>query len=273
MFPPPDPPCARPPSARPPLPQTPCLGPPSAGPPLRQTAQNFALVFTSPAPNFALFLSLGVFSLNFGGVFEGRDTQTCTFGLSGYPSSPHPSGRGPPGSHFFCPYVPHFIIFSFILFCAFFYCFCQDQLSFPAMQVTSSHVPIWFHFPASYDEYTALVKFGNVASEHVKRAISVVQPQLSAAQQNHVAEQQNRVGPHHPAWMSHHTGGSRQGHPRYTGAQKWEGRGWPDQEISQSAAAHRHVMQKLFNRVMSPKHAKTTNTIDEHKRSTRERRV
>ena len=45
---------------------------------------------------------------------------------------------------------------------------CQDQLSFPAMQVTSSHVSIWFHFPASYDEYTALVKFGNVASEHVK---------------------------------------------------------------------------------------------------------
>ena len=26
--------------------------------------------------------SLGVFSLNFGGVFEGRDPQMCTFGLS-----------------------------------------------------------------------------------------------------------------------------------------------------------------------------------------------
>ena len=37
----------------------------------------------SPAPIFALSLSLGVFSLNFGGVFEGRDNQTCTFGLSG----------------------------------------------------------------------------------------------------------------------------------------------------------------------------------------------
>ena len=61
----------------------------------------------------------------------------------------------------------------------------------------------------------------NVASEHVKRA-SAVQPQLSAAQQNPSAEKQNRVGAlvtHHPAWMSHHTGGSRQGHPRYTGAQ------------------------------------------------------
>ena len=84
-----------------------------------------------------------------------------------------------------------------------------------------------------------MVKFGNVAIEHVKSAISVVQPQLSAAQQNPSAEQKNRVGAfgtHHPAWMSHHTGGSRQGHPRYTSAQQWEGRGWPDQEIGQSAA-------------------------------------
>ena len=114
------------------------------------------------------------------------------------------------------------------------------------MQVTSSHVSIWFDFLASYDVYTALVKFGNVASEHVKSAISVVQPQLSAAQQKPSAVQQNRVGAlvtHHPAWMSHHTGGSRQGHPRYTGAQQWEGHGWPDQEISQSAA-HRHTKCK-----------------------------
>ena len=50
----------------------------------------------------------------------------------------------------------------------FFICFCQDQLNFPAMQVTSCHVSIWCHLLASYDEYTALVKFGNVASEHVK---------------------------------------------------------------------------------------------------------
>ena len=123
---------------------------------------------------------------------------------------------------------------------------CQVQLSVPAMQVTSSHVSIWYDFLASYDEYTALVKFGNVTSEHVKSAISVVQPQLSAAQQKPSAVQQNRVGAlvtHHPAWMSHHTGGSRQGHPRYTGAQQWEGRGWPDQEISQSAA-HRYTKCK-----------------------------
>ena len=107
------------------------------------------------------------------------------------------------------------------------------------MQVTSSHVSIWFDFPASYDEYTALVKFGNVACEHVKSAISVVQPQLSAVQQNRVGA----VVTHHLAWMSHHTGGSRQGRLRYTGAQQWEGRGWPDQEISQSAA-HRHTKCK-----------------------------
>ena len=114
------------------------------------------------------------------------------------------------------------------------------------MQVTSSHVSIWYDFLASYVEYTALVKFGNVASEHVKSAISVVQPQLSAAQQKPSAVQQNRVGAlvtHHPAWMSHHTGGTGQGHPRHTGAQQWESRGWPDQEISQSAA-HRHTKCK-----------------------------
>ena len=30
-------------------------------------------------------------------------------------------------------------------------------------------------------------------------------------------------------WMSHHPSGSRQGHPRYTGAVTTECRGWPDQ--------------------------------------------
>ena len=123
---------------------------------------------------------------------------------------------------------------------------CLSKTFKNVRKVTSSHVSIWYDFLASYDEYTALVKFGNVASEHVKSAISVVQPQLSAAQQKPSAVQQNRVGAlvtHHPAWMSHHTGGSRQGHPRYTGAQQWEGRGWPDQEISQSAA-HRHTKCK-----------------------------
>ena len=33
------------------------------------------------------------------------------------------------------------------------------------------HVSTWF-VPASYDEYTALVKSGNVASKHVTQAVS-----------------------------------------------------------------------------------------------------
>ena len=152
----------------------------------------------------------------------------------------------------------------------FFWC-CQVQLSVPAMQVTSSHVSIWFDFLASYDEYTALVKFGNVASEHVKSAISVVQPQLSAAQQKPSAVQQNRVGAlvtHHPAWMSHHTSGSRQGHPRYnrcpTVGRPWVARSG-DQPISSSSS---HEMQKLFNRVMSPRHAtrRTTRSMSTNDR-------
>ena len=52
------------------------LGPLSAGPPLhwtRRTAQNFALFFPSPAPFRSFCVSLGVFSLNFGGVFEGQN--------------------------------------------------------------------------------------------------------------------------------------------------------------------------------------------------------
>ena len=95
-------PCANRPPPDPPLPRT----------PLRRTAQNFALFFPSPAPIFALFfslwgssrvflslsggrlvsfflsggfllsffLSLEAFSWNFGGVFEGRNPQMCSFG-------------------------------------------------------------------------------------------------------------------------------------------------------------------------------------------------
>ena len=52
--------------------------------PLRRTAQNFALFFSSSRHSFILFsLSCWSFSLNFGGVFEDRDPQRCTFGLSG----------------------------------------------------------------------------------------------------------------------------------------------------------------------------------------------
>ena len=69
---------------------------------------------------------------------------------------------------------------------------CQAQLSVPAMQVTSSHVSIWFDLLASYVDYTALVKFGNVASEHVKSAISVVQ--LSSVQRSRNPVQCSRIG-------------------------------------------------------------------------------
>ena len=58
----------------------------------------------------------------------------------------------------------------------------------------------------------------------------MVQPQLSAAQQSPSAVQQNRVGglvTRHPAWMSRPTGGSRQGHPRYTGAKSGKAVGGP----------------------------------------------
>ena len=61
-------------------------GPPSAGPPLHwtplcRTAQNFAL-FSLPPPFLFFSPSLvGLFVV--GGVFENRDPQMCTFGLSG----------------------------------------------------------------------------------------------------------------------------------------------------------------------------------------------
>ena len=62
------------------LPDPPFADPPllDPSPPLRRTAQNFALFFPSPAPIFTFHSSLpllGVFSLNFGGVFEGRDPE------------------------------------------------------------------------------------------------------------------------------------------------------------------------------------------------------
>ena len=65
---------------------------PSPGPPFPCTAQNFALFFSSPAAIRSFLPSLGVFSLNFGGVFEGWDPEMCTFGLSGCRVKP----RAPP---------------------------------------------------------------------------------------------------------------------------------------------------------------------------------
>ena len=63
---------------------------PSPGPP------KISLFFSSLHRKFHSFFSLWeVFSLNFGGVFEGRGAQMCTFGLSGCcvePRRPHQTG-------------------------------------------------------------------------------------------------------------------------------------------------------------------------------------
>ena len=63
---------------------------PSPGPP------SFFTLSRRKIRSFLPFL--GVFSLNFGGVFEGRDPHMCTFGLSGCrvkPRRPHQTGSWP----------------------------------------------------------------------------------------------------------------------------------------------------------------------------------
>ena len=95
-----------------------------------------------------------------------------------------------------------------------------------------------------------MVKFGNVASEHVKSAISVVQPQLSAAQQNPSAKQQNRVGTlvtHHllPG-MSHHTGGSRQGPHGTPVPNSGKAMGGPIRRLASQQLIDTFEMQKLL---------------------------
>ena len=74
-----------------PLRRTPLRRTPSAGPP--------TLFFSLSRNSFILFsLSWWSFSLNFGGVFEDRDPQMCTFGLSGCRVKPRrPHQTGPPG--------------------------------------------------------------------------------------------------------------------------------------------------------------------------------
>ena len=71
-------------------------GLPFPGPPFTQTAQNFALFFSHLKIRSFPF-SLGSFSLYFGGVFEGRDSQMCTFWLSGCRVKPrlHTTTRTP----------------------------------------------------------------------------------------------------------------------------------------------------------------------------------
>ena len=56
---------------------------PSAGPPSAKPPKKSLSFFPSPAPILVLFLSLGVFSWNFGVVLKRRDPQMCTFGVLG----------------------------------------------------------------------------------------------------------------------------------------------------------------------------------------------
>ena len=77
------PPPDNPPPDNPP-PDPPSAGPPSAGPPSAGRPKISLFFFPSPATVFILFsFSCWSFSLNFGSVFEDRDPQMCTFGLSG----------------------------------------------------------------------------------------------------------------------------------------------------------------------------------------------
>ena len=77
-------------------------------PPVRRTAQNFALFLPFPATVSFFLLSLEVFSWNFGGVFEDRDPQMCTFGLSGCRVKPRrPHQTGPPGLAHDSPRTPN----------------------------------------------------------------------------------------------------------------------------------------------------------------------
>ena len=103
---------------------------------------------------------------------------------------------------------------------------------YKSRQVTSQFGLIFLRRKMSTQHWSSLVM------------LQVNTSRVQSVQQNTSAEQQNTVGAlltYHPAWMSHHTSGSRQGHPRYTGAQQWEGRGWPDQEVSSSSTRNAKV--------------------------------
>ena len=75
------------PSSPGPSPGPPSPGPPSPGPPPDSPPPDrpkFRAFFSISRHNvLSFFPLLGVFTWNFGGVFEGRGPQMCTFGLSG----------------------------------------------------------------------------------------------------------------------------------------------------------------------------------------------
>ena len=80
--------------------------PPDRPPPDRPKFRSF---FSLSRRKIRSFLpSLGVFSLNFGGVFEDRDPEMCTFGLSGCRVKPRrPHQTGPPGLAHDSPRTPN----------------------------------------------------------------------------------------------------------------------------------------------------------------------
>ena len=71
-------------------------GPPSAGPLPSAGPPKISRCFSLSRLHFRSFSLSGVFSLNFGGVFEGRDPQMCTFGVLGLscetPAAPTAAG-------------------------------------------------------------------------------------------------------------------------------------------------------------------------------------
>ena len=84
---------------------------------------------------------------------------------------------------------------------------------------------------------------------------------ISTASAQFSSVQQKRVGAlmtHHPAWMSHHTGGSRQGHPRYTGAQT-VGRPWVARLAVQSAVVRRPTQKSKVMCLTKTKQIHRTN--------------
>ena len=90
------------------FPGPPSAGPPSTGPPPPDRPNISLFFFPFPPPFRSFCVSLGVFSLNFGVVFEFRNPKMCTFGLSGCRVKPRrPHQTGPPGLAHDSPRTPN----------------------------------------------------------------------------------------------------------------------------------------------------------------------
>ena len=90
------------------FPGPPSAGPPSTGPPSAGPPKISLFLFPFPPPFRCFCVSLGVFSLNFGGVLKRRGLEMCTFGLSGCRVKPRwPHQTGPPGLAHDSPRTPN----------------------------------------------------------------------------------------------------------------------------------------------------------------------